>query len=69
MARIKAKELRSLSIDELTEKAAGFKKELFELRLQAKLSKLKDSSKLRYTRRDLAKVFTVRAEMESKKHG
>jgi large subunit ribosomal protein L29 len=55
-------------LDELAEKSENFRKELFQLRLQAKLAKLENLLKLRHTRRDLAKVLTVKREMELKKN-
>ena len=69
MPSLKAKDLRSQSQDELAEKAENLKKELFQLRFQAKLSKLENLAKLKQARRDLAKVLTVAKEMESKKNG
>ena len=69
MAILKAKDLRSLSIDELGDKAESLKKELFGLRFQAKLAKLENFGKFRQTRRELAKVLTVRREMELKGNG
>ena len=69
MPMLKAKDLLSLSIDELNDKAEVLRKELFQLRFDAKLAKLEDMSRLKKTRRDLAKVLTVKREMELKKHG
>lgn len=68
MPKLKAKDLRSFSEDELTEKADSLRKELFQLRFQAKLAKLENLAKLRQTRRDLAKILTVAREMELKKN-
>ena len=68
MPALKAKDLRSLSIDELVDKAEAFRKELFQLRFDAKLAKLEDLSRLRKVRRDLSKVLTVKREMELKKN-
>ena len=69
MPTLKSKDLRSLSTDELDEKAEGFRKDLFQLRLEAKLAKLENVMKLKQTRRDLAKVLTIKKEMEQKKNG
>ena len=69
MPMLKAKDLTSLSIDELNDKAEALRKELFHLRFDAKLAKLEDSSRLRKSKRDLAKVLTVKREMELKKNG
>ena len=69
MATLKAKELRSLSVDELNDKAEGFRKELFQLRFDAKLAKLENMMRLKHAKRDLAKVLTVKKEMELGKNG
>lgn len=69
MSTLKAKDLRSLSMDELDDKAEGFRKGLFQFRLETKLAKLENLMKLKQTRRDLAKVLTVKREMELKKNG
>ena len=68
MATLKAKDLRSLSVDELEDKAEGLRKELFQFRLEAKLAKLENLMKLRHGRRDLARVLTVKRELELKKN-
>ena len=69
MPVLKAKELRSLSKDELAERAEALRKEGFELRLAAKFGKLDNLSKLKRLRRDLAKVLTVKKQMELGKNG
>jgi large subunit ribosomal protein L29 len=68
MALLKASELRSLSIDELNDRAESLRKELFDLRFQAKLAKIDNTGKLKQVRRDIAKMMTVRREMELKKN-
>lgn len=68
MATLKAKELRSLSSDELVTKAEALRKELFQMRFDAKLGKLNTMSKIGIKRRELAKVLTVKREMELKKN-
>ena len=69
MPTLKAKELRSLSTGELTERAENLKKDLFTLRVQAKLGKLENLLILKQTRRDLGKILTVRRELELKENG
>ena len=64
MAHLKAKELRNLTGDELKEKLDGFKKELFSLRLQAKLGKLEKHSTVRMTKKDIARIQTLLKEKE-----
>ena len=69
MATLKAKDLRSLSTDELNEKAEGLRKELFQLRLDTKLAKLENVMKSKQVRKELAKVLTIQRELELKKNG
>lgn len=66
MPTLKAKDLRSLSQDELGERAEAIRKELFQLRSDAKLAKLENLMKLKDKRRELAKILTVQREMELK---
>lgn len=65
MAHLKASELRNLVPDELKEKLEGLKKELFSLRLQAKLGKLEKHSTVKMTKRDIARVKTLLVEKEN----
>ena len=67
MPQPKAKELKNLTADELNEKYEGLKKELFKLRLEAKLQKLTDASRIQKTRRLIAQVLTTKRELELKK--
>lgn len=67
MAKIKAKDLRSLSIDELNDKAEALRKERFESRLQAKFGKLEDVTKPKKLRKEIARIMTVKQEL--KKNG
>jgi large subunit ribosomal protein L29 len=67
MPKLKAEDLRSLSIDELVERSEHLRKELFDLRFQVKLAKLENFSKIKQTKRNLAKVLTIKREMELKK--
>ena len=69
MPTLKAKDLRPLSIDELDERAEAVRKELFQLRSDAKLAKLENVMKLNAKRKELAKVLSVKREMELKGNG
>lgn len=64
---MKSQELRNLSADELEVKADEFRKELFNLRFQAKVGKLEKSSKIRMIKRDLARALTIRREWSEQK--
>lgn len=56
---LKTDELRNLTKAELEEKLVALKKELFELRGQAKVGKLEKTSRIRLVRRDIARLGTI----------
>ena len=55
---MKMKDLKDLTITELTAKGRDLRQELFNLRLQQASSQLEKSSRLRTLRRDIARVET-----------
>jgi large subunit ribosomal protein L29 len=59
------RELRDLSPEELTAKAAELKKELFNLRFQQAMGQIENPMRLRTLRKDIAKTKTILRE----KHG
>lgn len=65
MPHLNAKDLRNLTADELKEKIDAVKKELFSLRVQARLGKLEKHSVVRIAKRDVARIKTVLKEKES----
>ena len=58
-------ELRDLSPEELTAKAAELKKEQFNLRVQQAMGQIENPMRLRTLRKDIAKTKTILRE----KHG
>jgi large subunit ribosomal protein L29 len=56
---LKLEDLRGLSAPELEEKAVNLKKELMQFRFQAKTGKLEQQTRIRETRRDIARILTV----------
>ena len=60
--KTKAKDLRDLSSEELTAKAAELKKELFNLRVQQAMGQIENPMRLRILRKDVAKTKTVLKE-------
>ena len=54
-----AKELRDQSPDQLREKLAELKKEVFNLRFQQATGALENTARMRKVRRDAARVKTV----------
>ena len=59
-----AQELRSSSADDLAEKLAERKAELFNLRFQAATGQLESHGRLRAVRREIARIYTVIRERE-----
>ncbi|WP_338963516.1 50S ribosomal protein L29 [Lactococcus petauri] len=57
------KDLRALSIDELATREAELKKELFELRFQARAGRLENTAKLDEVKKTIARVKTVQREL------
>ena len=64
--RMKASEFRKMTKEELDEKLAGLKKDLFFLRMQHATNQLDNPLKIRETRHDIARVKTVLAEIAAR---
>lgn len=56
---MKAAEYRNMSIDELEDQLDQLRTELFNLRVGNTTKELQDTSRIRATRRELARVLTV----------
>jgi large subunit ribosomal protein L29 len=56
---MQAKELREMSVDELTQKRTEIREEIGHLKLKRATSRLENPMKLRQTKRDLARVETL----------
>ncbi|MGV8026896.1 MAG: 50S ribosomal protein L29 [Anaerolineaceae bacterium] len=63
---MKIEEIRKFSDEELKTKVLDAKKEYMELRFQHVSGQLTDTSKLKMTRRNIAKIETVIQEREIK---
>ena len=59
-------ELRDLSVDDLEARAKELEDQLFRMRLQQSLGQLDAPLKLRFTRRDLARIKTVITQKQRK---
>ena len=66
---MKSAEIRNLSGDEIDSKVIELKKELFKLRVQAKNKTLETLSRLTMTRRDIARLLTIKKEQEKVTRG
>ena len=63
---MKATEARAMTVEQLNEKLASLKKDLFFLRMQHATTQLDNPLKLAETKRDSARVKTVIREKEEK---
>jgi large subunit ribosomal protein L29 len=61
---MKPTEIRELSEDELENKESELKDQLFKLKFQHALGQLENAMKLKAIKRDLARIKTIRKEME-----
>ncbi len=66
---MKAKELRELSIDELSKRLKELKEELFTLRMDKALHRLNQPHKIKEVKREIARVLTVMNEKRSGGNG
>jgi len=57
-------ELRDLTVDDLEARARELEDQLFRMRVQQSLGQLDAPVKLRFTRRDLARIKTVISEKQ-----
>jgi large subunit ribosomal protein L29 len=60
---MKASEIRALSRDEMEQKLTELKHELFNLRFQHEIGQLENSSKLKQTKKEIARIQTVLGEL------
>ncbi len=65
--KMKATEIRNLSVEELDKKLADLKKDLFMLRMQHATNHLDNPVKISNVRRDIARVKTVLQEKQQDK--
>lgn len=63
---MRPEEIRELTEDELEEKLEELKRKLFNLRFQKSTGELDNTSEIKTTKKDIARVKTVRRERELK---
>ncbi|MBC7335596.1 MAG: 50S ribosomal protein L29 [Clostridia bacterium] len=61
---MKAREIRDLSSEELEQKVADWKQELFNLRFQAATGQLDNPMRIREVKRSIARARTILRERE-----
>jgi large subunit ribosomal protein L29 len=59
---MRTKELRELSDEELAKRLSDSREELFNLRFQAATGALDNTARLGLTKRNIARILTIRAE-------
>jgi large subunit ribosomal protein L29 len=62
---LRARELRELTDDELEHKLADARQELFNLRFQSATGALENAARLTHTKREIARILTIRNEREA----
>jgi large subunit ribosomal protein L29 len=61
---LRARELRDLTDEELEMRLADTRQELFNLRFQSATGALEQPARLKHTKREIARILTVRNERE-----
>ena len=59
---MRARDLRDLSNDELVQRLADTRQELFNLRFQSATGALENTTRLKLARQEIAKILTVQNE-------
>ena len=59
---LKARDLRDLTNEELVQRLADTRQELFNLRFQSATGALENSSRLKLAKREIARILTVQHE-------
>lgn len=63
---MKAKEIRDLSAEELNQKLASLKEELFNLRFQLATGQLENPMRIKEVKKTIARIKTIQREAELK---
>ena len=61
---MRARDLRELTDDELTQKLAETRQELFNLHFQTATGVLENSARLRHAKREIARILTVQNQRQ-----
>jgi len=64
MAHVKASNMRDQSVDEITQRVAELREELFNLRFRNTMRQLDNPLKIRESRREMARLLTVLREKQ-----
>ncbi|BBG24395.1 50S ribosomal protein L29 [Sulfuracidifex tepidarius] len=64
---LKAKEIEKMEIEEIDKKINELQMELLKLRLQSKIGTLKNTASIRNTKKDIARLLTIKIRKEREK--
>ena len=67
MAEMKVDDIRAMTPDQMEDAVLNLKKERFNLRFQRATGQLENTSRLKETRRDIARIKTIAAQKRAKK--
>jgi len=67
MAKMTTADIRAMSPDQMDDAVLNLKKERFNPRFQRATGQLENTSRLRETRRDIARIKTIAAQQRAKK--
>jgi len=67
MAQMKVDDIRAMTPDQMEDAVLDLKKERFTLRFQRATGQLENTSRLKETRRDIARIKTIAAQKRAKK--
>ena len=67
MAQMKVEDIRTMTDDQREDAVLNLKKERFNLRFQRATGQLENTSRLRETRRDIARIKTIAAQKRDAK--
>ena len=59
---MKSSELRAMTVEEMSQKEADLRRELFNLRFQQATGEIENPMRIRAVRKDIAKLLTVKSE-------
>lgn len=66
MISLRARDLRELTDDQLDERLADTRQELFNLRFQAATGALENTTRLKLAKREIARILTLQHDRNSK---
>ena len=63
---MKASDINEMSVEEMQRKIGDLKEELFNLRFQHEIGQLENPQRMKQTKRDIARIYTIMREVEVK---